>query len=456
MLRLIATILIASHAVSPSNASNLAPAGAREKPRNVVIMLGNGVGPAGLTLARTVAGGSLELDKIFVGVTRTYSSNSLVPDSAASATAIATGVKSFNGAVGVDPDGKPVASLLDAAEAAGLSTGLVATSRITYVTPASFSAHTTNARLETEIASQQLASGIDLILGGGARYLLPKSAGGARDDERNLFSEARQAGYQVLRSREEFDGALKLPLLGTFSNGHMAFEIDRDGGSQPSLAEMTKRALDLLSQSKKGFVLVVAGCRIEHAAHAHDVAAYLYDCLAYDNAVKTVLDFARADRETLVVCTSDHETGGMSLGRTSASGASAWHPGILQRVKCSIGRMQQEVKAGAGPVEVLAKRTGIGNLSEEAKVQLLDAAESGEDQRFVRIISDIISAQVGIGWTTWGHTGVDVPLHAFGPGSETFRGVHDNTEVGLIVAEKMGFDLPALTQSMRKGAKGKK
>ena len=216
---------------------------APERPRNIILFVSDGCGPASFTFAREYVrykgGEGLAIDAIQVGSIHTYSANSRVTDSAAGATAFSSGVKTINGAIAMDWAKRPVATILEAAEADGMATGLVATSTLTHATPASFSAHVPVRSMYAEIAEQQLDQGIEVFFAGGVEDFLPRDQGGQRADGRNLLEEAASKGYQVVRTRAAYDGSLSLPVLGLFGEGHMAFEIDRDPEQQPSLAEMT-------------------------------------------------------------------------------------------------------------------------------------------------------------------------------------------------------------------------
>ena len=443
-------------------------------PKNVILFISDGGGPASFTMARDYLRdqkrqSALALDSLLVGAVRTYSSDSRITDSAASGTAMSAGVKTYNGAIAVDTLQRPVATVLEAAEARGMATGLVATSRITHATPASFAAHVPSRGMEDEIAVQMLEGGIDAIFGGGRRHFTADSSlGGGRPDSLDLFAQAEAAGYHVALDREGF-GALQAPALALFTPDHMAYEIDRDSTQEPSLAEMTTKAINLLSGDEDGFFLMVEGSRIDHAGHANDAAAHLHDVLAYDQAIAAALDFARRDGETLVVSTSDHETGGLSLGR-NVDGVSVytWEPRVLAGVHASHGAMIGEMMAANGTAhtdtaaaqadsagaalgsaftEAMHSLAGVDDLSEEEATSLQAALADGA--LLNALLSEIVSRRAVIGWATNGHTAVDVNLYAFGPGAERFTGNQDNTLVGKKIADLLGFDLDALTETLR-------
>lgn len=438
------------------------------KPRNIILFISDGCGPASFTLARDYlrykeARDALALDSLLVGTVRTFATDSRVTDSAASATAYACGIKTYNGAIAVDTEQRPLATVLEAAEQRGLATGLVATSRVTHATPAAFSAHVPSRDHETDIAAQQLTQNIEVILGGGLGPFLPEAEGGWREDGRNLLDEAAARGYAVLDGRAAFDAADATPVIGLFSSGHMAYEIDRDPATQPSLAEMTQKAIDLLQGDPNGFFLMVEGSRIDHAAHGNDLAAHLHDLLAFDEAVATALAFARADGQTLVVSTSDHETGGLTIGRAVDGRAIyTWEPAVVDAIEASHNAIFEELDAraeAAGMTEgggedpgyvplvadLLRERTGIEVTDDE---RLLLAAMT--PQTAGSVVGEIVARRAVIGWTTGGHTGVDVNVYAYGPGRSHFLGNQDNTAIGQHIAELLGLDLPALTATLQR------
>ena len=410
-----------------------------DRPRNIILFISDGCGPASFTLARDFLrtqgrGTQLALDGIRVGSVQTYASDALITDSASSATAYACGVKTRNGKIGMGPDSTAMPTVLEIAVAAGMRTGLVATSRVTHATPASFAAHVQNRGMESEIAAQMMSSGVDLILGGGQRFFLPKSAGGARDDARDLLAEARASGYSVVTPGQRLDTIRQLPALGLFADDHLPYEVDREKNVMPSLAEMTRTALNLLSDDPDGFFLMVEGSRIDHAAHDNDLGGHLNDIIAYDEAIRTGLDFAAGDGETLVISVSDHETGGLTVGR-SVDGRSryTWHPEVAAALTGSNDAIRAAINdRGATPEEAVRQYTGITDLSDVE----LDALSRATGLAANTVLGEIVGRRAFIGWTTGGHTAVDVNLYAYGPGSSAFHGHLDNAEVGRLL---LGF-----------------
>jgi alkaline phosphatase len=458
LLRLLAPLFLSFGLPGAAWSQPAAPE-APARPRNVIVFIADGTGPASFTMAREyvrykTGRDLLALDAITVGTVQTFSTDSRVTDSAASATAYAAGVKTYNGAISVDTLRQPVATLLEAAEARGMATGLVVTTHVTHATPAAFSAHVPDRGMEDEIAVQQLAQGIDVFFGGGRAFFLPAAAGGSREDGRSLLREAEAAGYQVVLTKEAFSQPLRAPVLGLFAPYNMAYEIDRDPVQEPSLADMTARAIDLLREDPDGFFLLVEGSRNDHAAHENDAAAHLHDVLAYDEAVAVALAFARVDGATLLVATSDHETGGLTLGRAvEGESVYGWEPAVLDAVQVSLEPLTAEIRRrDQAPCDVLQARAGVACT--EAERALLEAALAA-DEGLHSLLSEMVARRAVLGWTTGGHTGVDVPLFAAGPGADRFVGHHDNATVGRTVAGLLGFDLDALTEELRAGGRSR-
>jgi alkaline phosphatase len=399
-------------------------------PRNVVLMIADGFGPASATLGAAAKGAPLALDGVLVGSVETSATDSRVTDSAAGATAYSCGLKTYNGAIAVDADGRPCQTVLEAAEAAGLATGLVATSRITHATPAAFASHVVSRAQEAEIARQLAASGVEVLFGGGTQFVTD-----------SLTAAMAADGWAVALDRAGYDRLDRVPAAAVLAPSHLAYEIDRDTTDQPSLAEMATKALDLLSASadgrENGFFLMVEGSRIDHAGHANDPAAHLGDILAYDAAVAAVLEWAARDGNTLVVSTADHETGGMTLGR---DGIYAWDPAPLLAATASFEAMTAALQAGGDPAAVVREGLALDALPDGAEEAIRGAIASGDPYALGPVVRDLISEPAGIGWTTGGHTAVDVGLYAAGPGAERFAGRHTNDAVGRLLFEALGLD----------------
>lgn len=298
---------------------NCAPAGTDQpspSPRNVILLIGDGMGDGQRQAARWYSGGlngRLTLDGLPIqGWCMTRSADSPVTDSAAAATAMASGVKTNNGVLGMTPGLQALPSILEEAQKQGKSVGLVTTTRLTDATPAAFVAHVPSRTMEAEIALQMLAANADVLLGGGENQFLPNSergcypAPGQRTDNRNLVEEARVAGYSVVCAPgfADIDPAETPKIIGLFADGALTRPY------APSLAAMTEKAIDILSRNPKGFFLMVEAGQIDSACHGHNAQTMVADVLGLDETVRLVWLFAAANQGTLVIVTADHETGG--------------------------------------------------------------------------------------------------------------------------------------------------
>lgn len=299
-------ILIAAMAA----AFGYAAAGEDTSPKNIILFIGDGMGVSYITAGK-IANGSLNLERFRVmGLLTTYSQDELVTDSAAAATALATGFKTYNGAISVSPDKVPLKTVFEYAEEAGKSTGLVVSCSVTHATPAAFVAHVDARSKSDEIAEQIAASGVDVLFGGGLGYFLPKSADGSnRGDEEDLLA-ALERRMKLVRTPEEF---LALEDVDSAAGLFAMTHPPRADSRTPRLAELTRKAIAMLSRNGRGFCLMVEGSQIDWAGHDNDQSYLIAEVLDFDSAVGAGLDFAERDRRTLVLVTADHETGGFAV-----------------------------------------------------------------------------------------------------------------------------------------------
>ncbi|KAK9763495.1 vacuolar alkaline phosphatase [Basidiobolus ranarum] len=444
--------------------------------RNVIMMISDGFGPASETYSRLYyqwannlpVGYQTPLDSILVGASRTRSNSSMITDSAAGATAISCALKTFNNAVGVDALEEPCGTLLEAAKQNGMLTGLVVTSRITHATPASFSSHVVHRNLEYLIAEHQIGNyvlgpSVDLMFGGGRCFFLPNiTAGSCRPDAKDLVNEAQHRGFKYIESRKQFDDLKEnpsLPLMGLFALDHMAYDIDRDPKTQPSLSEMTQKALNVLKKAteknEKGFFMMVEGSRIDMGAHNNDPIGHLHDILAYQDTIATVKKFVDANPDTVMISVSDHETGGFTVGRqvTTTYPEYIWYPEVIAKCKSStsaLGKLIADYK-GEGKEEfiinILKEKLSIVDPTKE-DIEYLVAENSPYDYAYR--LSNMVSIRAQLGWTTHGHTGVDVNLYAYGSHSQELAGNRENTEIGEFIQNFLNLDLDSITANLQK------
>ena len=306
---------------TPAPPTRPAPAAAPPsgKPKNIILMIGDGMGVTQISAGLYSNGNRLNLERFrTIGLHKSYSSDNLVTDSAAGATAFSAGVKTYNGAIGVAPDTTPVTTILELAEAAGLPTGLVATCSIVHATPASFVAHNRYRKNYEEIAADFLNTEVDLLIGGGAKYFDRRTM-----DERKLSDELRTRNY-VVESFVNKDikdvrpSARQNYFYLTADSEPLPFTQGRD-----YLVPATEVALPFLDQrdaADRGFFLMIEGSQIDWGGHANDSEYIIAEMKEFDAAVGKVLDFAERDGETLVIVTADHETGGYAIQYGSEMG----------------------------------------------------------------------------------------------------------------------------------------
>ena len=444
-------------------------------PKYVFLFIGDGMSvPQRMTaeeFSRAVGSGPLAMNNMpFSAPTRTCSADSLITDSAAAATAIACGEKTNNHYSGVDPDGNPIYSCAKAAKDAGKKVGIMSTVTITHATPAGFYAHRKDRGESYAIGLDMIASGFDLFAGGGQSK---------PNDEKNplyrgdLYKLAAEAGYTVIREdRAAFEalkpGCGKVWYAATKEAMPNSIDADRWKGV-PTLAEITRKSIELLDGSEKGFFLMVEGGRIDWAGHANDPATNLREVLALDAAVRVALEFQKAHPDTLVVTTGDHETGGMTMG-FAATGYAFFMDRLVNQKRSADDSIKAFVKANHPATfnEVkpfLAETFGFDFTStdtkgnpmavSEAEAQELEKAfahdlemarkgrkddEAYDAKKISRLptaVKSIFSHKCGIGWTSGSHTALPVLTTAGGPGAERFVGFIDNTDISKNLKELM-------------------
>ncbi len=328
--------------------------------RNVILMIGDGMGTSEIYAGLTLNHGHLNLERMKnIGFSKTHST-SYVTDSGAGGTALATGHKTYNGAIGVDAAGNPVKTILEWAEEKGRATGLVVTCAVTHATPATFISHQASRNDYEIIAADFLKTDIDVFIGGGLNHFQK------RKDGVDLTTKLRDKGYAIAHNLDEIKALKHGPVAGLLDTLHEPRWLD---GRGDRLTESVHEAIRLLSMDKDGFFLMVEGSQIDWGGHANDINYIATEMVDFDKAIGEVLDFAEKNGETLVIVTADHETGGLSLNG--------------------------------------------GNL------------ETGEIQA---------------GFTLKDHTGVMVPVFSFGPYSEKFTGIQENTAIFYKMLDAFGFN----------------
>ncbi|RYP35693.1 hypothetical protein DL768_010973 [Monosporascus sp. mg162] len=448
--------------------------------RNFIYIVPDGYGPASQTMARDYvslmqngenprAPVSIQLpaDEMVIGNVRTHASDNLITDSAASATAFGCGVKTYNNAVGVDPEGQPVGSILEAAKLKGFKTGLVVTSTINHATPACYAAHVADRNSYAKIAeheigySHPLGSVVDILLGGGRCYFKPQSdETSCRSDDIDLFGWAKEKGFRVMQDRAAFDelkkgtsNAADLPYIGLFNDGQMMYEIDRsrEPEKEPSLLEMVETALNSLDRatkwSFKGYFLMIEASRIDHAGHANDPAGHLHDTLMYNDVMRFVREWIDKHPDTMMMSAADHECGGLTLN--------GYNPVPLKDVSMSIERVQELWSAYNGTdrrsylAETILPGYGLSGLSDFEIDQILANNDLGRD------LTTRLSRKAGVHWSSGGHTASDITLFGYGNGwrggnlKTDMAGNWDNTQLPGYIEGVLKVNMGDVTKKLR-------
>ncbi|HDX9010560.1 alkaline phosphatase [Aeromonas dhakensis] len=431
--------------------------------KNVILFIGDGMGPTVLTATRLYKvgeEGNLEIMKLARSARiKTFSNDAQTTDSAPSMAAYTTGVKMNNEVIAMSSDtkavapgkdvngnkginnctsdnGKPVPTILELAKAAGKSVGAVTTTELTHATPAATYSHICHRDAAYAIAEQAvpggagfntaLGDGVDVLMGGGANHWTPynsTSNKGGRADGRDLTAELTAQGYHYVTTKDELSGVNSGKVLGLFSaKSHLDYELDRvakgAASTQPSLSEMTAKAIDLLSQNSQGYFLMVEGGRIDHALHGTNAKRSLTDAVALDEAVKTAL--GKVDlKDTLIVVTADHDHT-MTINGYSAKGNK-----VLDLVKNGDGSTQNDVDGK--PFTTLV----FGNGPNRADVRPTLTSD--------QVMADDYLQETGVKLGSETHGGGDVMLFADGAGSSRFKGTLDNTKVFGKLKEALGL-----------------
>jgi alkaline phosphatase len=317
--------------------------------KNVILMIGDGMGLTQVSTAWVANHGSLNIDNFpVIGLKRTYAANKLITDSGAAGTALATGKKTNYHSVGVDTEGNSIPSLTDLASQKGLSTAVVVTCNLSDATPSAFCASNKDRDNEEEIAADYLNCNVDFIFGGGRNQFYK------RKDGRNLFKEMEAKGYQVCFTREETAKIESGKVFSVLDDGQLPLYPERGEVFQ----EVSIQALELLCKNENGFFAMLEGSRIDDCGHWHDIPSLINEITDFDQTIGKVLQWAEKNGETLVIVLADHETGGLTL---------------------------------------------------------LDG--------------NIQKGEVKGHYSTGGHSGIHVPVYAWGPGAEEFAGIYENTDI---------------------------
>jgi alkaline phosphatase len=427
-------------------------------PKYVFLFLADGGGIAHLEITRQYNRkvhneGMVISDKIMaegnVGLMTTHAANSLSTDSAAAATALASGCKAKLGALGVCADDSVPDTVMEHARKRGMRIGLVTNSTVYDASPAAFVCHVPNRRHFASIIDRYLEFQPDVILGGGKEHFIPKSQPGSRrDDETDAIGEFQKKGYRKVSNKIELERASGGKLLGLFSDKEMSFEIERDKYSEPSIYDMTRAAIrHLHDNNPHGFFAFIENENIDTASHLSDVAAVIHDYREFDRAVALAYEFyQKYPRETLILVTSDHETGGLGftmalsdLSSTKADNQVAGTSADLKKLQ-SITISLQKASRILGPaptpeaVDKLMRDYFNGfTLAPEFKEAIIARRPPSRTMYIdptAHALGLMIANNTQAYWQTSSHTNHPVAVAALGVGSERFKGYYDNADFG--------------------------
>jgi len=410
--------------------------------------------------------GNLALTSLpYQGMQTTYSANTFITESAAAGTALATGYKTNNDVLGMDPTKTiKLKSMAEMAKAAGMKVGIVSTVSLDHATPAAFYAHEPTRKNYYEIAASMINSDFDYFAGGG--LLAPA---GSKKDRPNILDLAGSKGYKVVNTKDgilnltQKDGKIIAICPDLAAEAAMNYDIDRR--DQVSLQDLTRKGIEMLD-NPNGFFMMVEGGKIDWSCHANDAGTTVRDVLAFDNAVTEALQFyAKHPNETLIVITGDHETGGMTIGFAGTNYETFFSK--IKQQSVSFEEFDKKIKIYRTAVTpeyanlddwmpFLTYQIGLTNLTDHDKSRLeaalaasmMDPKKRNTDENsrllygsyepFSVTVTHILNQKAGIGWTTYAHTGIAVPVFAQGVGGSLFQGYYDNTDIAKKMMNIMG------------------
>lgn len=394
-------------------------------------------------------------------VATTFSATNSVTDSSAAGTALATGSKTYNGAIGMDDQKQPLQSVAAQAKAAGKKVGVATSVSVDHATPAAFYAHQPDRDMYYEIATDLPKAGFDFYAGGG--FLKPTTTADKKEAP-SIFPIIEAAGYTVARGLQEYQAkaaeAGKMVLIQKEGSAPdcLPYAIDRQEGDL-SLAEITQSAIDFLTKGKdKGFFLMVEGGKIDWACHGNDAATVFHEVVDMDNAIRVAYEFYKKHpKETLIVVTADHETGGLGLGtgpyklNLKVLDAQKQSQDELSRAITNLRRMRKVIN-WEEMKEFLGEKMGFWKelpLNWEQEKMLRDAYEDSfvkkhvvfEESLYAKTeplavaAKKVMSQLAYLGWCSGGHSAGYVPVYAIGAGSKLFMGKMDNTDIPKRIAK---------------------
>ena len=428
--------------------------------KNVILMVPDGTSISHVTISRWYNGGEkLALDEIMSGFTRTYWKDGIITDSSAAATAYSTGIKTKSGCVGVLPHedtendlqyNKPIATIIEAANRAGLSTGIVCTSQLSDATPAGFSSHVNARTCINDIVEQQVYSDIDVLLCGGYNWYFSGNEEKNRKDGRVLKDEIVNNGYEFVTTKEELLNSKSNKIWGAFEPVSMTWDMFLDKDKYPAIDVMTNKAIEVLSKNEKGFFLMVEGSKVDWASHRSDSVGVISEVLAFDRAVGEALKFAKSRTDTVVIVSPDHGNGGLSIGGKTTDynydklSVDAFIDPLkkVDYIPRELPNLLNEDKSNIR--ELMEEHMGVYDLTDEEEELIRNA----EGKWIGAQMNKALSKRANLAWTTRGHTGEDVFLACYHPKGEGLRGVIENIDINHYIASIFGVDLQSLSDKL--------
>ncbi|WP_068617360.1 alkaline phosphatase [Paenibacillus tuaregi] len=456
------SLLVAGSGLASADGSVTAASEPQNKSvKNVILFITDGMSLSDVNLARWYQEGKpLTIDKYFSGLVRTYSTDSLTTDSAAGATAYATGHKVKNETVSILPEritmpmvdqvkpgeaNKPLPTIMDAARLAGKSIGTVFTCELTDATPATFLSHAYTRDNAHSIAEQMVYSGVDVLLGGGSGYLVPGKKDINRKDGEDLTKVLKSNGYEYVTDKAGLLNTKTNKVWGMFNPEALDADFDLNPKQQPTLAEMTKVAVDKLSQNDKGFVLMVEASQIDWYGHDNDPVGIISETLAFDRAFKAAVEFAEKDGNTAVLSVSDHATGGLNMTNYDSSKDLV---SVMKKAKHTSYYFENEINKNNFK-KILAENYGLTNLTKEEA----DQVRKGIGGNLSPVIGKIIGNKIGVSFSTEDHVAEEIGLFAYHPAGYkptdfVKSGVVQNVDVNKYIQEVAGLNLTGLESTL--------
>lgn len=437
------------------------PTYSNKTPKNIIMMVSDGMSSGTLSMTDIFLNRKFgkpsnwmnlyHENKVSRALMDMASASSIVTDSAAASSSWGGGHRVNNGSLNVGANGEEHTPIWLKFKNAGKMAGCVTTVAITHATPAGFLANSKRRNAQDDVAEQYLERGYDVLLGGGNNFFDAK----VRGDKKDLYSQYKKKGYQIAKTKSELKNLnSKAPVLGIFADDALPYSIDRISDKEldsktPTLAEMSQKAIEVLNQNKKGFVLQIESGKVDWAAHANDLGGLIHEQIQFDDAIKVVMDFAEKDKETLVIITTDHGNA---------------NPGIIygKYANDNFDSVQKYTQTNEWILNSFSDKSSVKNIietieyangnivSDEDAQKILSYysnLEKSEDGLYnyrklpFKTFSEIQSKTNSVGWISMDHSADYVELAMFGPGSEKLKPFIKNTDLHYFMLETAGVEV---------------